>query len=211
LRPRLSFALLSAAGAVLHLLLLRSPAGSPFPLLAYCGWLLVSAAVVAVIALGRSRDDATRAPRERRRRPRPAVDRSIEGLPWFAASAGGGLLIHVLSLFTHSTQRSVQQGIWLIFFLLAIGGYLQMRGASGDMSGPAPDHSPIAKAASGLRKATGWILGAVGALILLRGASFFSGSHARGADFIEVMFLAGGALLLLVGVALLRVPSRNHA
>lgn len=211
MRPRVWFAVLSAAGAVLHLFLLRSPARSPLPLLAYGGWLLVSAVVVVAIARSSARGDTTVSPRQPPLRPRPMVDSSIEGLLWFASTAAGGLLIHLLSLFTPSTQRSVQRGMWLIFFLFAIGSYMQMRGATGDKSAPVPDHSPVAKAASRLRKAIGWILGGIGALILLRGVSFFSGGNARSADFIEVLFLAGGALLLLVGVAVLRAPSREDA
>lgn len=209
MRPRVLFALLSAAGAVLHLFLLRSPAGSPLPLLAYGGWLFLSAAVIAAIALARARGHAASSVRERLLRPRPTAGRPIEGLLWFAATAGGGLLIHIVSLATRSTQSSAQRGLWLIVFLFAIGCYTQLKAAQGKRSAPMAELSSAAVAAGRLRRTTGWTLGAVGALILLRGATFFSGSGARSPDFIEVLFLAGGAMLVLVGVALVWAPSRH--
>ncbi len=210
MRPRVIFALLLAVGATLHLFLLRSPAGSAVPFVAFCGWLLISACVVVAAVIAKSRSNSQVSPRERLLRPRPAASRAVEGLFWFSATAGGGLVIHILSLLAGSTQQSVQRGMWILFFLFAIGGYLQMRGAPGDASAPAPDHSPIARGASRLRKAAGWFLSAVGALIVLRAIWFFSGSNGR-ADFLEVLFIAGGAMLLLVGAALVLVRGRHDA
>lgn len=201
MRPRISFALLLALGAFMHLLLLRSPERSLTPLITYSGRLLLSLAVVAVVG-ARARSGQPVTTRERSPRRGPVTAHAMEGLRGFGATAAGGLLLHVLNVVAPSSQRTTQRGMWLIFFLFAIGSYMQLRGAPGDRSAPVPDGSPLADAMSRSRKVLGWVLAAVGAAILFRGLLFFAGSGLRRVDFLDMAFLAGGAMLVLAGLAL---------
>ncbi len=210
MRPRTIFAGLLACGAAVHLGLLKTPPASLLPIAVYSGWLLLSGAVATTLFFKVRRANATVVER-RLLRGRKVPPVRLDGIAPFALAAGAGLVMHFLNAISTSGPRIQQRGMWLVFFILLAGSLVQLRGPRGDVSAPVRDGSPVARVGSLLRRLVGVTLGLVGVGLLYLGIAQAVPSGDGFAITISWFFKASGLLLVLIGLALALLPSRDDA
>jgi hypothetical protein len=222
MRPRIAFATLLALGAVMHLVLLVSPPRSLSYLALYLCWLLPSAAFAAFL-WARSSTPGPASARERRTRRTPSSGLWMDGLGLLVGIATVGLVIHLLGPYKaayqwnpdieppNSSQWTQGSAMSLMFALCSAGCWGLLRGARGDTSAPIPDGSKMVRALAWLRRLAGIAIGCWGAWLLVLGIRNW-GQSADGFDrLLNLMFVVGGPLWLLVGIALALGRGRDDA
>lgn len=208
MRPRIAFAILLALCAALHLALLVSPPRVVGYLALYLGWLLPSALLALLLRAGAA------APAPLPTRGRPASSGVwMQGLGLFVGIAAVGLVIHLFGPYKASSGASrswTQPGAMsLMLVLSAAGCWGLLRGAPGDTAAPIPDGAWLVRAGGWLRRLAGLGLSCWGAWMLVLGIRHW-GSSAEGVDrLMNLMFLAGGPVFVLVGLALARRRGRE--
>lgn len=211
MRPRIAFAVLLALCAALHLVLLVSPPRVVGHLALYLGWLLPSAVVALLL---RASSAAPRPPSARERRMRPvSSDLWMEGLGLFVGIAAVGLVIHLFGPYkaTSGSSRSWTQpgAMSLLFVLSAAGCRGLLRGAPGDNAAPIPDGAWLVRAGDWLRRLAGLGLSCWGAWLLVLGIRHWGQSADRIDRLMNLMFLAGGPLFVIIGLAIARRRGRE--
>lgn len=206
MRPRTTFAMLLAVGAVMHLVLAFRPPLSVGYLTLYLCWLVPSAAFAWSFW---TRSSATPSLSVRGRRMRqPASSRLwMEGLGVFLLIASVGLVIHILGPFKAyrpsigAAQWTQRSAMGLMFALSAAGCWALLRGAPGDTTAPIPDGSRVVRAGGWVRRLAGIGLACWGAWLLVLGIRDWGAS--AGIDrMMNLVFVVGGPLVIVVGLAL---------
>ncbi len=211
MQARTAYACLLALGAVLHLALLFKPP-SRGHLAFYICWLLISAACAAFV----SARPSGRLPHVQQRRIRQATPKAEVANLWvFGGIAAIGLLIHlfgpyeVTRLSRHRVLWSQSIAMTIMFVLCAAGCWGLLRGNPGDTTAPLPDGSPVVRIGSWLRRSAGVALAGWGLWMLVLGARQW-GQAPGGVDrMINLIFVVGGALMLLLGLAIALRGSRS--
>ncbi|WP_423596086.1 hypothetical protein [Roseateles sp. MS654] len=211
MQARTAYACLLALGAVLHLALLFKPP-SRGHLAFYICWLLISAACAAFV----SARSSGRPPHVQQRRIRQATPKAeVDNLWVFGGIAAIGLLIHlfgpyeVTRLSRHRVLWSQSIAMTIMFVLCAAGCWGLLRGNPGDTTAPIPDGSPVVRIGSWLRRSAGVALAGWGLWMLVLGARQW-GQAPGGVDrMINLVFVVGGALMLLLGLAIALRGSRS--
>lgn len=205
MRPRIAFAMLLALCAGTHLVLLVSPPRSFGYLAFYLCWLLPSAVYAWFLWAASS---ASRPLSVRERRTRPASSGLwMEGLGLFVGIAAVGLVIHLLGPYkaVYRPSKSVwsqSTALSLMFILSAAGCWGLLRGAPGDSTAPIPDGSRLVRAGGWLRRMAGVGIACWGAWLLVLGIREW-GQSADGIDrMLNLAFVVGGPMFLLIGLAL---------
>ena len=205
MRPRIVFATLLALGAVMHFALLVRPPRNIGYLTFYLCWLVPSAAYAWLLW---ARFSAPQSMSAQKRRKRPAASGLwMEGLGLFVGIATVGLVIHILgplNLYRSSGARKwTQEGaMGLMLFLSAGGCWGLLRGKPGDTTAPIPDGSRLVRAGGWLRRLIGVAISCCGAWLLVVGIRQW-GQSADGFDrLLNLMFVVGGPLWFLIGLAL---------
>lgn len=215
MRPRIAFALLLALGAGMHLVLIFSPPRSFGYLAFYLCWLLPSAAFAWFLW---ARSSAPQPLSARGRRMRPASSGLwMEGLGLFVGIATVGLVIHIFGPFepyrpSRGAARWTQYSAMSLIFILSAGGcWGLLRGAPGDTTAPIPDGSRLVHAGGWLRRLAGIGISCWGAWLLVLGIRDW-GQSADGFDrLLNLMFVVGGPLWLLIGLKLALRRGRSDA
>ena len=140
----------------------------------------------------------------------------MRGLGLFVGIATMGLVIHLFGPYPYSSSSN--RSAWtqgsamsLMFFLCAAGCWGLLRGAPGDMSAPIPDGSRLVRAGGRLRRLAGVGLICWGAWLFVLGIRNW-GQSADGFDrLLNLMFVVGGPLWLLIGLALALRRGRSAA
>ncbi|MCO4093941.1 MAG: hypothetical protein HEQ37_07605 [Acidovorax sp.] len=98
----------------------------------------------------------------------------------------------------------------LMFALSAAGCWALLRGAPGDTTAPIPDGSRVVRAGGWVRRLAGILLAGWGAWLLVLGIRAWGAS--AGIDrMMNLMFVVGGPLVILVGLALALRRGRSGA
>jgi hypothetical protein len=215
MRPRIAFATLLALGAGMHLLLLVSPPRSFGYLAFYLSWLLPSAAF-AWFLWARSSAPQPLSAQQRRMSP-TSSGLWMEGLGLFVGIATVGLVIHLFGPFDryrspHGAARWTQYSAMSLMFVLSAGGcWGLLRGTPRDTTAPIPDGSRLVRAGGLLRRLAGIGLSCWGAWLLVLGVRHW-GQSADGFDrLLNLAFLVGGPLWLLIGLVLALRRGRSDA
>lgn len=211
MQARTAYACLLALGAVLHLALLFKPP-SRGQLAFYICWLLISAACAAFVAARSS----GRPQHVQQRRIRRATPKAVVAALWvFWGIAAIGLLIHlfgpyeVTRLSRHRVLWSQSTAMTIMFVLCAAGCWGLLRGHPGDTTAPIPDGSQVVRIGSWLRRSAGVALAGWGLWMLVLGARQW-GQAPGGVDrMVNLTFVVGGALMLLLGLAIALRGSRS--
>lgn len=190
-------------------MLLISPPRSFGYLAFYLCWLLPSAAVAWFLSASSS---APRPLSARERRVRLSSSGLwMEGLGLFVGIATVGLVIHVLGPYETSKKWSQNSAMSLMLVLCAAGCWGLLRGAPGDTTAPIPDGSRLVRAGVWLRRLGGIGLSCWGAWLLVIGIRHW-GQSAHGLDrLLNLMFVVGGPLFLLIGLAIALRRGRSAA
>ncbi|HEY8881504.1 MAG TPA: hypothetical protein VIN03_28310 [Roseateles sp.] len=200
---------------MLHLILVVRPTGSLSYLPHYLGWLVPSVGVAVVLWATPSAPSTG----SLRRNPARSASEWRTALAVFAILASLGLVIHVLgpySSFGWNPSIAPRKRGWnqssAMFLLLALcvgGCWGLLRGASGDAAAPIPDGSRLVRAGSIIRRLVGGGLACWGAWLFVAGIRNL-GHQSDGADrLLNLMFVVGGPLWFLIGMALALRGSRN--
>ncbi|MEC5397396.1 hypothetical protein [Uliginosibacterium sp. H1] len=139
----------------------------------------------------------------------------MEGLGLFVGIAAVGLVIH---LFGPYPELGYGKSVWtqsgamrLMLALCAAGCWGLLRGAPGDKTAPIPDGSRLVRAGGWLRRVAGIGIGCWGAWLFILGVRHW-GQSADGFDrLLNLMFVVGGPLFLLMGLALALRRGRSDA
>lgn len=211
MQARTAYGSLLALGAVLHLALLFKPP-SRGHLAFYIGWLLISAACAAFLSV-RWSGRPQHAQQRRIRRATPAAE--VANLWVFGGIAAIGLLIHLFGPY-EVTLISRRRVLWsqsiamtIMFVLCAAGCWGLLRGHPGDTTAPIPDGSQVVRIGSWLRRSAGVVLAGWGLWMLVLGVRQW-GQAPGGVDrMMNLVFVVGGALMLLLGLATALRGGRN--
>lgn len=133
----------------------------------------------------------------------------MEGLGLFVGIAAVGLVIHLFGPYEAPDGRPNSRSDWtqysalsLMFILSAGGCWGLLRGAPGDTTAPIPDGSTVVRALGWLRRLAGIAIACWGAWLLVLGIQNW-GQSADGFDrLLNLMFVVGGPLWLIIGIAL---------
>lgn len=129
----------------------------------------------------------------------------------FVGIATVGLVIHVLGPYETSKKWSQNSAMSLMLVLCAAGCWGLLRGAPGDTTAPIPDGSRLVRAGVWLRRLGGIGLSCWGAWLLVIGIRHW-GQSAHGLDrLLNLMFVVGGPLFLLIGLAIALRRGRSAA
>lgn len=215
MRPRTTFALLLALGAGMHLVLAFRPPLSLGYLALYLCW-LVPCAAFAWSFWARSPAPQPLPAHGRRIRSAASSGLWMDGLGVFLVIATVGLVIHLLGPFK-AYRPSIGAAQWtqgsamgLMFALSAAGCWALLRGAPGDTTAPIPDGSRVVRAGGWVRRLAGILLAGWGAWLLVVGIRAWGAS--AGIDrMMNLMFVVGGPLVILVGLALALRRGRSGA
>jgi len=135
----------------------------------------------------------------------------MDGLGVLAGIAIVGLVIHILGPYNASRRWSQQTAMGIMFVLCAAGCWGLLRGTRGDMNAPIPDGSAPVRALGWLRRFAGIAIGCWGAWLFVLGIRSW-GQSADGFDrALNLMFVAGGPLWLIIGMALALRRGRDGA
>jgi hypothetical protein len=197
MRPRIVFATLLAIAAALHIAQLGSPRRGLAPLVIYFGWLLFSAAVIALLRPRPSAHQTASVPKRRMHQAH-----GIEGLSWFVGTVSIGLMVHLLNASISSSRWPAGRGIFLLVAVCAGGFWLQLRGLPGDLTAPIPDGSRLVRAGAWLRRSVGIVLGCLGTWLLVFGIRHWGLSDDGLNRLLNLMFVVSGPALVLIGLAL---------
>ncbi len=215
MRPRTTFALILAIGALMHLVLAFRPPVSFAYLTLYLCWFVPSAAF-AWFFWARSPVPGPRSGHERRMRRPASSGMWLEGLGVFAVIATVGLVIHLLGPFkpyrpSGSAAQWTQAGAMGLMFALSAGGcWRLLRGLPGDTTAPIPDGSRVVRAGGWVRRLAGIGLACWGAWLLVLGIRAWGAS--AGIDrMMNLVFVVGGPLVIAIGLALALRRGRSGA
>lgn len=215
MRPRTTFAILLAIGAVMQFVLAFSPPVS-FGYLTLYLWWLVPRAAFACSVWARSSATTSQSVRGRRMRQPTSSGLWMEALGLFLLIATVGLVIHLLGPFK-AYRPSIGAAQWtqgsamsLMFALSAAGYWALLRGAPGDTTAPIPDGSRVVGAGGWVRRLAGVGLACWGAWLLVVGIRAWGASTSID-RMINLVFVAGGPLVILVGLALALRRGRSGA
>ena len=220
MRPRIAFATVFALGAGMHLLVLISPPRSVGYLAVYLCWLLPSIAFALFVWAKSSPPQPLSALERRMRRDTPEL--WMEGLGLFVGIAVVGLVIHLFGPYKGSyawphsgpygkSEWTQFRAMSLMLVLCAAGCWGLLRGEPGDTAAPIPDGSRLVRAGGWLRRLAGVGLSCWGAWLFVLGIRHW-GQSADGFDrLLNLMFVVGGPLWLLIGLALALRRGRNAA
>ena len=132
----------------------------------------------------------------------------MQGQGLFVGIATVGLVIHLLGpydaypIYGSRARWTQQSAMSLMFVLSAAGCWGLLRGAPGDTTAPIPDGSWLVRAGGWLRRLAGIGLACWGGWLLVLGIRHW-GQSADGFDrLLNLVFVGGGPLCLLIGSAL---------
>jgi hypothetical protein len=139
----------------------------------------------------------------------------MEGLGLFVGIATVGLVIHLLGPYrTSGYGKSVWTQAGAMSFMLvlcAAGCWGLLRGEPGDTAAPIPDGSTLVRAGGWLRRLAGVGLSCWGAWLFVLGIRNW-GQSADGFDrLLNLLFVVGGPLWFLIGLALALRRGRSDA
>lgn len=218
MRPRIAFATIFALGAGMHLWVLISPPRIVGYLAVYLCWLFLSIAF-ALFVWAKSSPPRPLSPLERRMR-RDSPKLWMEGLGLFVGIAALGLAIHLFgpykgsyawphSGFVGRSDWTQSRAMSLMIALCAVGCWGLLRGEPGDTSAPLPDGSRLVRAGGWFRRLAGVGISCWGAWLFVLGIRHW-GQAADGVDrLMNLVFVVGGPLWFLIGLALARGRGRN--
>lgn len=211
MRPRIAFATIFALGAAVHLLVLITPPRGVGYLGAYLFWLVPSIAFAWFVWAKSSPPRSLSAPDRRMRRDSPEL--WMEGLGLFVGVAAAGLVIHLFGPYKGSyawpdpgpygkSEWTQFRAMSLMLVLCAAACWGLLRGEPGDTTAPIADGSRLVRAGGWLRRLAGVGIGCWGAWLFVLGIRHW-GESADGFDrLLNLMFVFGGPLWLLMGLAL---------
>lgn len=210
MHPRTVYASLLAVGAVLHLaLLVKMPSRGYLAL--YIFWLLISAGCVGLLSSRTSRQ--TEIPQNRSIR---RVSQPQQSAPWvFWGIAAIGMAIHlfgpyeVTRLSRHKVLWSQSVAMTIMVVLCAAGSWGLVRGHQGDMAAPIPDGSVAVRIGEWFRRSVGFALAGWGGWMAVRGVRQWAQTPGGVDRMISFVFVVGGALLFLLGLAVALCAGRS--
>lgn len=205
--------MLLALGSAMHIWLYLSPPVRFGHLAYYIIWLLFSFAFALYIW---SRPLVPRPMSARESQMHQASSRL--GLSVFVLIATVGLVIHLFGPYPDIPSPSVKRtdftrgrAMSTIFVFCAGGCWGLLRGAPGDRSAPIPDGSGMARAFGWLRRLTGIAIACWGAWLFVLGIQRW-GQSTDGYDLLlNMVFVVGGPLWCLVGMAIALRRGRGDA
>lgn len=220
MHPRIAFATVLALGAGMHLWVLISPPSSVGYLTVYLCWLLPSIVFALSISAKSSRPRPLSALERRMRRDSPNL--WMEGLGLFVAIAALGLIIHLFGPYKGSyawpdpgpyskSEWTQFRAMTLMLVLCAAACWGLLRGEPGDTTAPIPDGSKLVRAGGWLRRLAGVGISCWGAWLFVLGIQHW-GQSAGGFDrLLNLMFVFGGPVWLIIGLALALGRGRSDA